>query len=754
MSDNKYGSYYNEKYYLSGCGKDYNDRTYWASVFQKVAQNIVELYRPVTYLDVGCAYGYLVEALHDLGVKAYGVDVSSYAISKVREDIRPYCFVANVAEGLPAELPSQFDCISAIEVIEHLYEEDEIPFLQALCGRTQHIVFSSTPDDFDEKSHFNVQQQEHWAKRFAQQGFLRDFQVDLSFIAPQAVAFVKSKKETLRLIEDYERANRVQRQQSEKEISAIIKNKDNYIGGLTTQQLQERREWEIQTEQQRVIIKDILDSVYEKIGKEHQKVILAKNREAELKNDYNRLNIDLANTRNHEQQLQQTHDQIVNSTFWKFTWPGRVVVSKVKKFFHPTKGQPLGNATQLSLSQTSEATDVPIAMKQEEKMLSVRELLRAHFQEIVPIEAMYSEEDTKRLNLVTDTISSHSLLGGVATALIVATEFANKMQIPLRIITLTDEVEPTNYENILRLNGVPYPDKVTFFSHYYREDGSPNRRLDVGKEDIFFATSWWSAKSIKDITIREDFYYIIQEVETFFYEHGDRHLMCSEIMQDKNIHFIVNSKFLWDYFEENQKNITENGVYFEPAFSKTLYHPCLFRKKEKYRLFFYARPNNPRNLFGFGILMLDTAIQKGIIDTTEWEICFAGQDYPDFTFCDGTKPLSMGQMSWQEYSEFVADTDLALSLMYTPHPSYPPYDVAVSGGVVLTNECANKTTFEYCDNVIVAPLNRDAFLEKMKQAIALAKDMQMRHKNYETMTIPREWTPTLQDTLKKMEEWS
>lgn len=333
MSDNKYGSYYNEKYYLSGCGKDYNDRTYWSSVFQKVAQNIVELYRPATYLDVGCAYGYLVEALRDLGVEAYGVDVSSYAIGKVREDIRPYCFVANVAEGLPAELPSQFDCISAIEVIEHLYEEDEIPFLQALCGRTQHIVFSSTPDDFNEKSHFNVQQQEHWAKRFAQQGFLRDFQVDLSFIAPQAVAFVKSKKETLRLIEDYERADRLQKQKSKEVISEIINNKDDYIAGLTSQQQQEKRGWEIRMEQQKETTREILSSMYEKVNEEQQKVFLAKKQVHNIQNENNDLGNALLNARNHEQQLQQTHDQIVNSTFWKLTWPGRVAVSKVKKSF-------------------------------------------------------------------------------------------------------------------------------------------------------------------------------------------------------------------------------------------------------------------------------------------------------------------------------------------------------------------------------------------------------------------------------------
>ena len=77
------GKYYSAAYYLDGCGPDYNDRDFWCPQFQKIAEKINSIYQPRTFLDVGCAYGYLVEALRDLGVDAYGVDVSEYAISQV-----------------------------------------------------------------------------------------------------------------------------------------------------------------------------------------------------------------------------------------------------------------------------------------------------------------------------------------------------------------------------------------------------------------------------------------------------------------------------------------------------------------------------------------------------------------------------------------------------------------------------------------------------------------------------------------------
>ena len=371
-----------------------------------------------------------------------------------------------------------------------------------------------------------------------------------------------------------------------------------------------------------------------------------------------------------------------------------------------------------------------------------------------PIPTVVSSDKMPRLNLVTDSIEKNSLLGGVATALIVATEFAKKRGIGLRLITRNAPADPQDYLNILALNNLTPPDNVEYYSDYDRdEDGRKATKLSVSSEDIFFATSWWSAKAIEKTSLRKRFYYIIQEVETFFYPHGVEHLLCSQVMHDPNIDFIVNSHYLWEYFKKSEPNIVEHGVYFEPAFSKELYKPVGISLKKKYRLFFYARPNNPRNLFAYGVFLLDMAIRQGIIDTSEWEICCAGQDIPDIVFSDGTRPVHSGLMSWQEYRDFVSEVDLALSLMYTPHPSYPPFDVAVSGGVVVTNKCMNKQYFSECKNVLMGDLEPNSFMETMRQGVALACDLELRKKNYEEMSIPRNWADVLEETLSKMGEW-
>ena len=43
-----------------------------------------------TVFDIGCAKGFLVKALRSLGVEAYGIDVSDYAIELADPSVRPY----------------------------------------------------------------------------------------------------------------------------------------------------------------------------------------------------------------------------------------------------------------------------------------------------------------------------------------------------------------------------------------------------------------------------------------------------------------------------------------------------------------------------------------------------------------------------------------------------------------------------------------------------------------------------------------
>ena len=96
-----YTQNYYDQYSVGNGHEGYEDSKYTKDFLKNIAGRIYEDRKPESVLDVGCAMGYLVEALRDLGVEAYGVDVSEYAISKVREDLKPFCKAASALEELP-----------------------------------------------------------------------------------------------------------------------------------------------------------------------------------------------------------------------------------------------------------------------------------------------------------------------------------------------------------------------------------------------------------------------------------------------------------------------------------------------------------------------------------------------------------------------------------------------------------------------------------------------------------------------------
>ena len=79
--DNIYNSYFFNEFYQENGGGNYTDKKNWMPFFEILADKIIDIFNPKFVLDAGCACGYLVEALRDRGVEAFGIDISEYAIT-------------------------------------------------------------------------------------------------------------------------------------------------------------------------------------------------------------------------------------------------------------------------------------------------------------------------------------------------------------------------------------------------------------------------------------------------------------------------------------------------------------------------------------------------------------------------------------------------------------------------------------------------------------------------------------------------
>src|SRR5713101_3066884 len=94
------GLLYDEAYYNQHCGLPYGRTDHWLGFFGHIAETLIHSLKPRHVFDAGCAWGFLVEAFRDRGVEAWGLDISPYAIGKVRPDMQPYCRVASLTEPI------------------------------------------------------------------------------------------------------------------------------------------------------------------------------------------------------------------------------------------------------------------------------------------------------------------------------------------------------------------------------------------------------------------------------------------------------------------------------------------------------------------------------------------------------------------------------------------------------------------------------------------------------------------------------
>src|SRR5690242_4277083 len=183
VSTDPTGTVFDAEYYKQGFGGiPYERNSHWLEFFAGIARQMVRSLRPKDVLDAGCAWGFLVEAFWDLGVTAHGIDISEYAIARVRPDIREYCRVGSLEEPLGR----RYDLITCIEVLEHMAPERAGRAIANMCESADRIFFSSTPRDFNEPTHVNVRPVMAWLQQFGKRGFVPDVAYDAGFVAPHA----------------------------------------------------------------------------------------------------------------------------------------------------------------------------------------------------------------------------------------------------------------------------------------------------------------------------------------------------------------------------------------------------------------------------------------------------------------------------------------------------------------------------------------------------------------------------------------
>ena len=320
-----------------------------------------------------------------------------------------------------------------------------------------------------------------------------------------------------------------------------------------------------------------------------------------------------------------------------------------------------------------------------------------------PIEKCRRPPNGLRLNLVIPVMSRKWLtFGGPATAgrLLqrLAAEFINTR------IVVTHEIESDfnfiDWPNLARDDGTTAAQTIVFL-------GDRSTPFTVGPEDFFIATFWSTAIFVGSAIAhqarlfsipRRRFVYLVQDYEPGFYPSSSRYVGAESTYRDLDgVIAVFNTNQLAEYFDQKGLRFKEQYV-FHP-----ILHPELRRRKadpnapgKEHLILVYARPSAARNDFDFVVDALRIWARE-FPHVGQWSVLSAGQPHTDIPLGRNAVLRSSGQMTLEEYADHLSRCWVGLSFMFSPHPSYPPLEMAEFGAWVVTNRFANK------DPALLAP---------------------------------------------------
>lgn len=152
-----------------------------------IAKKFIEYYnlkKGDKVLDVGCAKGYLVYDLVNLGIDTYGIDISEYAIDSAPDEIQVRLYFGNAKDLNLYFTENEFDLVISINTV-HCLPEDEcreaIRKIQKI-GKSAFITVDSWRNDEEKERMMDwnitgrtIMGDKDWKKLFKEEGYTGDY---------------------------------------------------------------------------------------------------------------------------------------------------------------------------------------------------------------------------------------------------------------------------------------------------------------------------------------------------------------------------------------------------------------------------------------------------------------------------------------------------------------------------------------------------------------------------------------------------
>jgi glycosyltransferase involved in cell wall biosynthesis len=385
--------------------------------------------------------------------------------------------------------------------------------------------------------------------------------------------------------------------------------------------------------------------------------------------------------------------------------------------------------------------------------------VRAVAEKVAPIDLAIRDDAPARVNILIPTIDLEHFFGGYIAKFNLAARLADRGQ-RVRIVTV-DPVGPLPRSWEAQLEA--YSGLAGLFERVEVAFGREAQGgLEVSRADSFVASTWWSAH-IAASAVRAlgggRFLYLIQEYEPFTFPMGTFAALARESYELP--HFaLFSTELLRDYFRRHGIGVYTDGsdsgdarsAAFENAITP-IDAPAAgeLAGRSDRRLLFYARPepHAARNMFELGVLALSRALEDGAFQG--WELHGIGSiEAGRHLDLGGGARLDLLPRSEQDaYGGLLRGHDVGLSLMYTPHPSLVPIEMASAGLLTVTNSFENKTPEALAaisSNLITAEPTIDGVAAGLLEAAAGVNDFERRTRGSQ-VRWSRDWRQSFDDEL-------
>jgi O-antigen biosynthesis protein len=324
--------------------------------------------------------------------------------------------------------------------------------------------------------------------------------------------------------------------------------------------------------------------------------------------------------------------------------------------------------------------------------------------EISPFTLRDGGGDTPRLNLLLPSINPEHYFGGADTAVKLYRALLD--QFPRSRIVLLDSHPRaealTRFPDHVAVDcgdDSDAPRQIVGFNDRY------GRTLPVCAADRWMATAWWTAYAAQTATAWQEarggaatpILYFIQDFEPGFYPWSSQSAVASSTYRPETDLGVFNTGLLRDYFAA-QGIAYARQVVIEPTLNASLRPVELEDAPRERTILVYARPSVPRNALP---LICEGLRAWGWTDARckHWQILGIGELDRDLDL--GPFVLrGLGKLSLADYRDRLRRSAIGVSLMLSPHPSYPPLEMAAYGMSTITNTFANKNLSRSFANVV------------------------------------------------------